>query len=368
MLLVLALLIIGASLWYSDNLAGVLAQREREGAEMWARAYKSINQADENADISFELQVIRGNENVPAILVDANDSILAIRNIDTVKGNINLKKRLAAMKEKQAPIEIEISPGVKNYIYHEESVYIRRLRFFPFVQLGIISAFLAFAYVLFTTAKTSEQNQLWVGMAKETAHQLGTPISSLSAWIEFLKDKKTDEETEGVLDDIQKDIDRLELISARFSKIGSAPELKQEELKPHLQSCVEYIRKRASEFVRIELVCEGAPVVKFNAPLFEWVIENLLKNALDAMSGKGEIHIHVSEDREKVMIDVKDTGKGIPRSNFKTVFQPGFTTKKRGWGLGLALSKRIVEEYHRGKIFVKESSGTGTTFRIVLEK
>lgn len=367
MLIIVALLIMGASLRYSNELAREIAEREEEETEMWAKAYKSILEADENTDLSFELEMIQENKNVPAILVNERDSILATRNIDTSRGLAYLRKKLEEMKSEYNPIEIELSPGIKNYIYYEESVYIQKLKFYPFVQAGIITAFLAFAYVLFSTAKAAEQNQLWVGMAKETAHQLGTPLTSLAAWIELLKEKMGNPETRHVLDDVQKDIDRLELVAERFSKIGSAPEMKEEALKPHLESCVDYIRRRSSEYVRLELQCDENIKAKFSPPLFEWVIENLLKNALDAMSGKGAIVIKVSQEAGKVFIDVKDTGKGIPKSEFKTIFHPGYSTKKRGWGLGLTLSKRIIEQYHHGKIFVKESSPqVGTVFRIVL--
>ncbi|HXH19613.1 MAG TPA: HAMP domain-containing sensor histidine kinase [Chitinophagales bacterium] len=366
-LIIVALLIMGASLRYSNELAREIAEREEEETEMWAKAYKSILEADENTDLSFELEMIQENKNVPAILVNERDSILATRNIDTSRGLAYLRKKLEEMKSEYNPIEIELSPGIKNYIYYEESVYIQKLKFYPFVQAGIITAFLAFAYVLFSTAKAAEQNQLWVGMAKETAHQLGTPLTSLAAWIELLKEKMGNPETRHVLDDVQKDIDRLELVAERFSKIGSAPEMKEEALKPHLESCVDYIRRRSSEYVRLELQCDENIKAKFSPPLFEWVIENLLKNALDAMSGKGAIVIKVSQEAGKVFIDVKDTGKGIPKSEFKTIFHPGYSTKKRGWGLGLTLSKRIIEQYHHGKIFVKESSPqVGTVFRIVL--
>lgn len=369
-LIIIALLIMGASLWYSNSLAGEMAEREEKEAELWAKAYKSILQADENADIGFELEMIQQNQSVPAILINDKDSILAVRNIDTSRGRDYVRKRLNEMKrQSRKPIEMEISPGRKNFIYYEESIYIHRLRQYPFVQLGIISAFLAFAYVLFSTARAAEQNQLWIGMAKETAHQLGTPISSLTAWLEILREKKTTAETREVLNDIQKDINRLELIADRFSKIGSAPEMQEEELKPHLKNCLNYIRKRSSDLVTLDLQAADGIRVKFNPLLFEWVIENLLKNALDAMSGKGSITIRLTEDAQRVYVDVQDTGKGIPKADFKAVFQPGFSTKKRGWGLGLTLSKRIIEQYHKGKIFVKESVlNSGTTFRIILPK
>lgn len=367
----LALSIVLASVWYSNQLARDLAQREKKEAELWANAYRSINLSGEDENVNFEFEVIHENESVPLILTDEKGVVLQVRNIDSTKAKDSafIQKRLMKMKAANAPIEIDMGQGMKHFIYYDESNFITRLRVFPFVQLGIISAFLLFAYVLFSTARASEQNQLWVGMAKETAHQLGTPISSLSAWLEILKEKKHDAETQEALDEIQKDIDRLELVADRFSKIGSAPELKEAELAPLLEKSLGYIRKRSSELVTLELRAEKNAQAKLNAPLFEWVIENLLKNALDAMGGKGNITIFVAQNNAHTSIDVKDTGKGIPKSNFKTVFEPGYSTKKRGWGLGLTLSKRIIEQYHNGKIFVKESSPeTGTTFRILLPK
>ncbi|MDZ4846782.1 MAG: HAMP domain-containing sensor histidine kinase [Chitinophagales bacterium] len=368
---VIALGIVLASVWYSNDLARDLAVREKKEAELWASAYRNIILSGEDENLSFEFDVISENESVPVILTDEEGKVLKVRNIDSTKAQNPeyIEERLKDMKSNNEPIEIEFGQGMKNFIYYGESNFITRLRVFPLIQLGIISAFLLFAYVLFSTARASEQNQLWVGMAKETAHQLGTPISSLSAWLEILKEKKHDAETNEALDEIQKDIDRLELVADRFSKIGSAPELKEEDLKPLLEKSLDYIGKRSSELVKLELRTEENVTAQLNVPLFEWVIENLLKNALDAMGGKGSITIFVSNNVEEVAIDVKDSGKGIPKSDFKTVFEPGFSTKKRGWGLGLTLSKRIIEQYHNGKIFVKESSPeTGTTFRILLRK
>lgn len=368
---VLALCIVLISVWYSNRLARDLAQREKQEAELWANAYRNIILTGENENVSFEFDVIRKNESVPLILTDAQGVVLQVRNIDSTKAKDNayIEERLQKMKAGNPPIEIDIGDGMKHYIYYGESNFITRLRIFPFVQLGIISAFLLFAYVLFSTARASEQNQLWVGMAKETAHQLGTPISSLSAWLEILNEKKHDAQTQEALNEIQKDIDRLELVADRFSKIGSAPELKEEALQPLLEKSLDYIRKRSSDLVSLQLQVQADVKAKLNAPLFEWVVENLLKNALDAMGGKGSITIVVSRNKEQTAVDVKDTGKGIPKANFKTVFEPGYSTKKRGWGLGLTLSKRIIEQYHNGKIFVKESSPeTGTTFRILLPK
>ncbi|GIV32983.1 MAG: two-component sensor histidine kinase [Chitinophagales bacterium] len=368
-LLLIAVAIIGVSLWYTNRLARDMAQREKQEAELWASAYKNIILAPESADVSFEFEVVRKNDRIPLILTDADGKVLNFRNIDSLKAARPgyLEKRIRKMKSQNTPIVLEISPEAKNFIYYEDSNLLRRLRIFPLVQLSIITGFLVFAYVLFTTARTAEQNQLWVGMAKETAHQLGTPISSLAAWLDLLRGKKYDDELKPVLDEIQKDIDRLELVADRFSKIGSAPGLQEAPLKPLLAKAVEYVRKRSSDQVKVELHAPEDATALLNAQLFDWVVENLLKNALDSMGGRGVISIHLIKDRNKIFIDVKDSGKGIPKSLFKTIFRPGFSTKKRGWGLGLALSKRIIEQYHKGKIFVKESElNKGTTFRIVL--
>ncbi len=371
-LLIAALAIVAASLWYSNRLARDMAAREKEDAELWANAYKNIILASDDEDVNFEFDVIRQNESVPIILTDQAGNVLNYRNIDSAKAIKPgyLEKRIASMKAQKEPIALEISPEIKHIIYYEDSSFVKRLRIFPFVQLSIISGFLAFAYVLFSTARTAEQNQLWVGMAKETAHQLGTPISSLSAWVEMLREKnEKDSKTKEMIDEIQKDIDRLELVADRFSKIGSVPGLKEQPLKPLLVKAVDYVRKRSSEQVKVELNTPDNIKAELNPQLFDWVIENLLKNALDSMGGIGSININVEEENGKVNVDVKDSGKGIPKSNFNTIFQPGYSTKKRGWGLGLALSKRIIEQYHKGKIFVKESElDKGTTFRITLAK
>jgi signal transduction histidine kinase len=244
-----------------------------------------------------------------------------------------------------------------------------QLRYFPYIQFAIILFFLGLSYLIFSTARRAEQNRVWAGMAKETAHQLGTPISALSGWVDYMRLTETNPETQKVIPEVEKDIERLELIAQRFSKIGSAPELVSVNLQKEIARSVEYIRRRASGKVSINFHSSDEKIeAMISPPLFEWVIENLLKNALDAISGSGAIDIYVSKQGKKVYVDVKDSGKGIPSGKFNTVFRPGFSTKKRGWGLGLSLAKRIVEEFHGGKIFVKESSvGKGTTFRIVLK-
>ncbi len=366
--LVAAFLIVVASVSYTNWLASDLAEQERAKVKLWADAYKNLNLADENTDIGFLFEVIRNNNTVPMILTDGDDQIIDSRNLDTnkIKKSPNyLPRQLEEMKAGMPPIEIEIAPGDLNYIYYKDSFQLVQLRYFPWVQLGVISLFVVVGYITLSTTRVSEQNRLWVGMAKETAHQLGTPISSLMAWVEYLRE--TAPEQEYVTSELEKDVNRLELIADRFSKIGSKPDLEPYDIKQILTKGVGYIQDRSSKQVRFQLHLPDNVNVLLNPPLFEWVMENLLKNALDAMEGLGTITVSATPENGYILIDINDSGKGIPKSKFKTVFQPGFSTKKRGWGLGLALAKRIVEQYHSGKIFVKDSTeGKGTTFRIVL--
>lgn len=366
--LIAAFLIVAVSLGYTNWLAGDLAEQERNKVKLWADAYRNLNMADENTDIGFLFEVIRNNNSVPMILTDGDDAIIDSRNLDTnkIKSNPNyLPNQLIEMKAGMPPIEIEIAPGDFNYIYYKDSFQLVQLRFFPWVQLGVISLFVVVGYITLSTTRVSEQNRLWVGMAKETAHQLGTPISSLMAWVEYLRE--TAPEQEHVTVELEKDVNRLELIADRFSKIGSKPDLEPHDIKDILTKSIGYIEARSSKQVSFQLHLPDNVNVLLNPPLFEWVMENLLKNALDAMEGKGTITVVAQPDNDNIHIDITDSGKGMPKSKFKMVFQPGYSTKKRGWGLGLALAQRIVEQYHQGKIFVKDSTeGKGTTFRIVL--
>lgn len=319
---------------------------------------------------SFISEIVSNSASVPAILTDSTgQNALASGNIDdkTLSSPKLLKERLALMALENTPVEIKLgADNAKRYLYFEESALLKRLRYYPFAQLFIIGIFLLIAYYLFSTARKSEQNQVWVGMSKETAHQLGTPLSSLMAWLEILKTQDVDE---SILVEIEKDIERLNTITERFSKVGSEPKLEQEDMPKVVSSSLDYLKHRLSnkvvfKFEYNENEVLTAPVC---VPLFDWVLENIIKNAVDAMNGEGKISVHISKDLFNVMIDITDTGKGIEKKNFKSVFEPGFTTKKRGWGLGLSLTKRIVEQYHKGKIFVKDSEiGVGTTFRIVL--
>jgi signal transduction histidine kinase len=272
------------------------------------------------------------------------------------------------MRSQNVPLEISILGGNKNYVLYKDSTLLVKLRYYPYFQLAVIALFLMVSYLAFSSSRKAEQNQVWVGMAKETAHQLGTPLSSLIAWLEFLKMKGTDA---AYTVEIEKDVKRLQTITERFSKIGSAPALQKENIHHVLQHSVDYIKSRTSERVSFIISDTGinTVVAPLNIPLFEWVVENLLKNSIDAMDGIGKVTISITDQHQFVYIDISDTGKGIPKSSYKTIFKPGFTTKNRGWGLGLSLSKRIIEEYHDGQIFVKSSeSNKGTTFRIVLKK
>lgn len=320
---------------------------------------------------SFISEVAINSASVPVIYTDSTKGrILATGNIDSTKLNDTtfLMNTLNLMAKENQPIEVEFGDTGKHYIFYQESTVLTQLKYYPYVMFGIIGVFLLIAYFLFSTARKAEQNQVWVGMAKETAHQLGTPLSSLIAWMEYLKSKNIDTE---MTSEIGKDIKRLETITERFSKIGSTPKLEQANLVDILNEVADYIKQRTSKNVIIKIENNHQQTIKaqLNVPLFEWAIENICRNAVDAMNGKGTITISASEQEQQVNIDITDTGKGIAKSNFKTVFEPGFSTKERGWGLGLSLTKRIIENYHKGEISVLQSEiDKGTTFRITLNK
>ena len=483
-----ALLIVIASLWYSNRIVDKVREEERRKVELWAEAVQNrarlVNLTDrlfarlreeerkkvelwaeamlrlvgtaEPGDLSFFLKVVSDNTTVPVVITDAQGEVKFHRNLDSVvtadperlrqavadmaarrkpveiavygtqkqylhyqdsrllreleelmdgiirsfisetvmntaavpviltdstggrvveSGNVDslvlrdpalLAAKLAEMAARNRPLEVTLAGQGRHYIYFEESLVITQLRYFPYVQLVIIGLFLLVSYALFSIFRNAEQNQVWVGMAKETAHQLGTPLSSLMAWMELLKGRGVDP---AALTEMRKDVDRLEVITERFSKIGSAPELTPEKLYHTLRATVLYLRSRLPSKARIEVQAPPDPelLVPLNRPLFSWVIENLIRNAIDAMEGEGSITLAIEHEDDAVHVDVTDTGKGIPAAQHRTVFQPGFTTKKRGWGLGLSLSKRIIEQYHGGRIVVKRSApGKGTTFRITL--
>jgi signal transduction histidine kinase len=336
-----------------------------------SRVFSSLKNVINGLIKSFINEVALNSASVPVIYTDSTQqNVIAFGNLDSVKmkAPVYRAQAIADMKAKSNVIEVGLGNREKNYIFYEDSFLLKQIRYYPFVQFAIIGMFLLIAYTLFSTARKSEQNQVWVGMAKETAHQLGTPLSSLIGWLEYMKLKGTDNE---MVQEIERDVKRFETITERFSKIGSVPKLEKENVVSVLEEAVNYVKMRTSDKVAFRILNEQEmPIyVPLNIPLFSWVIENLCRNAVDAMSGIGSIDVTVSDQSQYVYIDIKDSGKGIPKSKFKTVFEPGFTTKQRGWGLGLSLTRRIIENYHDGKIFVKESElDKGTTFRIVLNK
>ena len=392
-LIAVSLILAAVFLLISNRLVKDLAKQERERMEIWADATKELaamaNEPmdDENGDmmpmamnnVDFVFSIIERNHTIPVLLVDANDSILQYRNfrlpepIDSMnmltlspRNRAYLQEKLEGLKNSTNKIEINIDKDTRQYLYYEDSTVLRRLAYYPYIQLGVLLLFLAIAYFALISVKKAEQNKVWVGLSKETAHQLGTPISSLMAWTQMLESMGVDKEIVG---DMDKDVHRLSVIADRFSKIGSMPDKELAFINEAITQALAYMRNRIPKRVSLTINLDEAHNcgVMLCQSLFEWVMENLTKNAVDAMGGEGSIDIDVTRKDDYVEILVKDTGKGIPRKNFKTVFNPGFTTKKRGWGLGLTLVKRIIEEYHGGRIYVKESEvGKGTTFAIEL--
>lgn len=381
-LLVFAAVVIAvASLVVSHILIRDLATEEHNKMEVWAEAMRTLNRADENTDINLVLKVINGNNTIPVIVLDSNGNVQAYRNID-IKDCENAEDtmrfvqymgRKLMREDRDIRIAIDdsntdsISSADYINVCYDDSVMLRRLASYPYIQLGVVMIFVVIAIFALLTSKRAEQNKVWVGLSKETAHQLGTPISSLMAWVEILKETYPDDD---LIPEMNKDVKRLQLIADRFSKIGSLPEPVDTDLKEVMEHVIDYMDRRTSNKVKmVRDFPEGDIVVKINASLFEWVIENLSKNAVDAMGGEGTITLRIFEEPTKAVIEVADTGKGIRKKDIRNVFRPGFTTKKRGWGLGLSLAKRIIEEYHKGKIWVKSSEvGVGTTFRIELKK
>jgi nitrogen-specific signal transduction histidine kinase len=381
-LLTFALVIASGSLLYTNYLVRNIARSERTRAQVWAMSMKQVLASDDNDFLNYVFAV-RDSSTVPAIVTDDKGDILLSRGLDAGKtfiklaaeGNKKLKyepeyfeSELVYMKKQHEPIKLTVL-GTPWFVYYKDSPLLTQLKFFPYIQLSVIAIFLLMAYTAFSSSRKSEQNQVWVGLAKETAHQLGTPISSLMAWIELMKEKY-DAEDDTLIAEMENDVKRLEIVADRFSKIGSKPQLEDHKVYEVVKDFVDYFRVRVSKNISFEM--RGNPYMQagLNVPLFDWVLENLLKNAVNAIEGKGLITVEISGNKIKkqVFIDVTDTGKGIPRSKFDTVFQPGYTTRKRGWGLGLSLTKRMIENYHNGQIFVRDSEvGKGTTFRIVLK-
>jgi signal transduction histidine kinase len=366
-----AIFIGGFSLWYTQALVKELAVQEDKKIKLWANATRQLGATTGETDINFLLDIIKDNETIPTILVDDQLQIISHRNLDPKRENDSsyLHQELALMMAEHEPIKIEydIENNHYNFLYYKNSYLLTALKTYPLIQLGLIAFFAIMSYFALSSSRRAEQNQVWVGMSKETAHQLGTPISSLREWHNMLKESEKDQQEE-ILKEVDYDIKRLELITERFSKIGSEPILKSENLDLVVEKAVGYLRNRVSSKVSIKVeVGKPGNWANINVPLFDWVIENLCKNAIDAMEGEGALTLLINHDTKQVYIDITDTGKGIPKGKFKTVFKPGYTTKKRGWGLGLSLVKRIITEYHKGQIYVRHSElGKGTTFRMVL--
>lgn len=369
-LIIIAVALGVASLVFSNHLVSDLADEEEARMEIWTEAMRTLNNADEGTDLNLVLTVIRGNSTIPVIVLDNKGGIDSYSNVHIQGSDTlgHLMQAAAAMREAGHIIRMDLDePGEYYDVCYDDSLILKRLEAYPYMQFAVFAVFVAVALFALLSMKRYEQNRVWVGLSKETAHQLGTPISSLMAWTEMLRATYPDDE---LIPEMSSDVHRLEVIAERFSKIGSLPETTPENLNEVLLRVTDYIGRRSSEHVSIQVRQPERPImVRMCSPLFEWVIENLCKNAIDAMNGEGSITIHVAQTAERVYIDVEDTGKGIAKGHFQSVFSPGFTTKKRGWGLGLSLAKRIVESYHKGRIFVKHSElGKGTTFRIELRK
>lgn len=381
-LILAALLLSATSLIYSHSLTRDLYKEEVAKMGVWAEAMRSLTTADEKTDFNLVLQVINSNHTIPVIAIDAHGNVLAQRNLRPDPSGpdslMQLQKAVAQFRQSAEEMRVPLSTTVNGkkdyiYVYYEESVLLRQLTIYPYVQLGVVAIFFIVAIVALLASKRAEQNKVWVGLSRETAHQLGTPISSLMAWSEVLRESYPDD---ALLPEMNKDIARLQLIAERFSKIGSAPELTEQDVCPIVQRVGAYFRHRTSSRVTITVsVPPQAVTARVNAPLLEWVFENLCKNAIDAMQGAGNLTLTLKESaivekrKRYLRVEVSDTGKGITKNHFQRVFKPGFTTKRRGWGLGLSLAKRIVEEYHHGRIYVLASEvGQGTTFAVDIEQ
>jgi len=381
-LLSFALVIAFGSLFYTRYLVRNIERSERTRAQVWAMSQKQVLSSDDNDFLNYVFAVIDSSV-VPAIVTNDRGDIQFARALDSTKTFIKLaaegnkkltydpayfRSELAYMKKQHEPIKLVVL-GNQWLVYYKDSALLTELRYFPYIQLSVIAIFLITAYAAFSSSRKSEQNQVWVGLAKETAHQLGTPISSLMAWIELMKEKFNAPD-DPLIAEMENDVKRLEIVADRFSKIGSTPKLEAHPVFDVVKDFVDYFRVRVSKNISFEMDGDRDLKAGLNVPLFDWVLENLLKNAVNAIDGKGEIKVRIAGNKVKnqVFIDVSDTGKGIPRSKFETVFQPGYTTRQRGWGLGLSLTKRMIENYHDGQIFVRDSEvGKGTTFRIVLK-
>ncbi|SNC77173.1 Histidine kinase-, DNA gyrase B-, and HSP90-like ATPase [Hymenobacter gelipurpurascens] len=373
-----ALLIGAATVIYTNVLVQRLSEREQKQIDLYAKTQRYLINTEEESNVSFLMtEIIDANNTIPVILTDGENNIVDAHNVNIPKSLSEsaaidyLHKEIEVMKQQHPPIVIEIGAGLRNYLYYKESSLLTQLRYYPLVQLAIIGCLGVIAYFAFSYSRRAEQNRVWVGLAKETAHQLGTPLSSLMAWQSYLSESERFK-NEPIVEELGKDVRRLQIITERFSNIGSVPVLNDENILRVTENAIEYLKSRVSKKVTFEIKTDlprDTPA-QVNIPLYDWVIENICKNAVDAMDGRGSITIHLrrpARNKSQIAIDITDTGKGIPKSKIDSVFLPGFTTKKRGWGLGLALAKRIIENYHQGRLFVKWSEvGRGTTFRLIL--
>ena len=363
LLIVLAAVIAVASLLVSNFIVEDLKQEEERRMMVWASAMSSLISADVDEDVSLEEEILSSNKTIPVVMVSGEGDIVSYNNIPESK----LAGRAAEMRATGTMIEVPLGDGNNHYIYYDDSDTLVQLAYYPYIQLAVVVVFFVICFVAILNSKRAEQNRVWVGLSKETAHQLGTPISSLMAWVEILKSKYPEDE---LLPEMEHDVERLQMVAERFSKIGSKSELVVVDVNAVVERAVGYMKRRSPAKVQYSLALSATPALTgLNVPLMEWVMENLCKNAIDAMSGNGCISVVVADTADKVVIDIADTGKGIAKSQWNMVFKPGFTTKPRGWGLGLSLAKRIVEEFHKGRIYIKKSlPGKGTTFRIELKK
>jgi hypothetical protein len=373
-----ALLIGAATVIYTNILVQRLSEREQKQIDLYAKTQRYLINTEEESNVSFLMtEIIDANNTIPVILTDGENNIVDAHNVNIPKSLSEsaaieyLHQEIEVMKQQHPPIVIEIGAGLRNYLYYKESSLLTQLRYYPLVQLAIIGCLGVIAYFAFSYSRRAEQNRVWVGLAKETAHQLGTPLSSLMAWQSYLSESERFKH-EPIVEELGKDVRRLQIITERFSNIGSVPVLNDENILRVTENAIEYLKNRVSKKVTFEIKTDlprDTPA-QVNIPLYDWVIENICKNAVDAMDGRGSITIHLrrpARNKSQIAIDITDTGKGIPKSKIDSVFLPGFTTKKRGWGLGLALAKRIIENYHQGRLFVKWSEvGRGTTFRLIL--
>lgn len=368
-LAVIAIAIVTGTIFYSNYLSKKIEVEEREKISQWIEANKFVATSPQDINLTLAIQIQQQNDDIPIIWTNENDSIIDSRNLDTsqITSRVYLEKKLKEFKSAHDPIVVILkeNPYVADKYYYGDSKLLKQIRYFPIVQLLIVALFIFITFYAMSVRNKSTQNQVWAGMAKETAHQLGTPISSLQGWIEMLKDQ---ESGIGISKEMERDVNRLKLISDRFGKIGSTPKLEDHNIIEQVEKMVTYIKRMSTEKVIFSIdKSSDSIMVKISAPLFDWVIENLLKNALDAMDGHGFIKIKISHHQNHAIIDITDSGKGISKQYLGKVFKPGFTTKKRGWGLGLSLCKRIIEQYHKGQLFVKSTEiGKGTTFRIML--